>query len=797
MPQIVSQNLDNAKLEVQDLLKSFAESGGFSPEILAPAFGSDVNAEELQRLSQQFAQRDFSSWPGIEIRSGAELGGARGVYVLDQDKIYLARELIESAASQEIVALLLEEIGHGIDARINTTDSAGDEGAIFSALLRGEDLSAAALAALHQEDDTVELVIDGETLTGEANTLTVNTLTDVVNATDGVTSLREALVSAVSGDTITFAKSLRGGIITLGGSQLEITKSLTIDGDINDDGVGDITIDGNGESRVLLVDDGNNDSSRNVFLDGLTIFGGTVTSSTGGGISNSEFLSISNSTVSRNSAEYGGGIDNHGTLTITNSIINGNSANYYGGGIYNDGTLTITSSAISSNSANHQGGGIYNNSTLTITSSTISGNSTNNHGGGINNYSTLTITNSTISGNSADEGGGIINKLYSTTSLESTIVADNTAGTGTPDIFNDGSSITVTASNSLIENGTITQDLGNNITGQDPLLDPNGLQDNGGPTQTIALQENSPAINAGSNPLGLTTDQRGEGRTIGGGTDIGAYEVEPPFGEYGTLNNLNHDWQTITLNESYTNPVVIVGDPTLNGPDPAVVRLRNVDSNSFQLRIQEANYLNDRHAPESVSYLVLEAGDWILSDGTRISAGTHDSNRLTSSGFDSINLTGFDSPPTVLSQVQTFNESDWVTTRTQGQSSSSFQVALQEEEARNGGSHAVETIGWLAIDQGVANNGDTLLEGGTTGRAYTHSRSTVSFSQEFDSTPSVIAKLGSYYGADTANLRLDRITNSGFGVRVYEEKSLDSEINHTTESISFLALEGDSGFLTL
>lgn len=227
------------------------------------------------------------------------------------------------------------------------------------------------------------------------------------------------------------------------------------------------------------------------------------------------------------------------------------------------------------------------------------------------------------------------------------------------------------------------------------------------------------------------------------------------------------------------------------------MRIRNVYSNSFELRLQEPSYEDGRHAQESVSYLVIEAGDWTLEDGTRISAGTHDSNRLTSSGFDSINLTGFDSPPTVLSQVQTFNESDWVTTRTQGQSSSSFQVALQEEESHNNDAHQEETIGWLAIDQEVTENGDPLLEGGTTGRAYTHSRSTVSFSQEFDSTPSVIAKLGSYYEADTANIRLDSITSAGFGVRVQEEQSLDSEILHTTESISFLALEGDSGLLSL
>lgn len=267
------------------------------------------------------------------------------------------------------------------------------------------------------------------------------------------------------------------------------------------------------------------------------------------------------------------------------------------------------------------------------------------------------------------------------------------------------------------------------------------------------------------------------------------------IGEYGTLK-LDHGWQTVTLNEDYVNPVVIVSDPTLNGSDPAAVRLRKVTGDQFQVRLQEPAYKDGQHTKEQVSYLVMEAGDWTLADGTRIAVGTYGSNRLTSAGFDSVGLSGFEAAPTVLSQVQSYNGSDWVTTRTTGQSAGGFQLAMQEVEAKNAGSHVKETIGWLAIEQGVASDGDTLLQGGTTGHSYDHNSGTVKFEDAFDAAPSVIAKLGSFHGPDTANVRLDDITATSFGVGVHEEKSLDAELNHTTEAVAFLALEGKAGTLT-
>jgi hypothetical protein len=145
-------------------------------------------------------------------------------------------------------------------------------------------------------------------------------------------------------------------------------------------------------------------------------------------------------------------------------------------------------------------------------------------GGGIAAYvnGLLIVQNSTITANSsATKGGGI--HLGQKATVESTIVQGNTAPMGS-DIFTPD---TVTASKSAfgsIDGIAIFDNDGGNLIGQDIKLGP--LADNGGPTLTHALLAGSPCINAGSNPVPLVSDQRGQGftRLISGVADIGAIE---------------------------------------------------------------------------------------------------------------------------------------------------------------------------------------------------------------------------------------------------------------------------------
>ena len=274
------------------------------------------------------------------------------------------------------------------------------------------------------------------------------------------------------------------------------------------------------------------------------------------------------------------------------------------------------------------------------------------------------------------------------------------------------------------------------------------------------------------------------------------------FAEWGTLS-INHEWTSVDLTNTYRDPVVIASDPTFNGSDPATVRIKGIDQSSFEIRLQEPNYMDGSHAYETVSYLVVESGDWSLNtSGTSLfSAGTVNSSKLTSQGFESVSLTGFSGIDyTVLTQVQTFNGPDWVTTRTKNLTSSSFQVSMQEEESLNGGGHINEEIGWIAIKEGYITD--------TSSNQYRSNYAEESnwlidhnvsngYIPTFVNTPiSILAKLGSYNGGDSSNVRVSNISGSDFYLRVHEDQSSDQEILHVDEVPAYLVLPGTSGSMT-
>lgn len=268
-----------------------------------------------------------------------------------------------------------------------------------------------------------------------------------------------------SGDTINFNCSGGSAIIPLN-QTLNINVAMTIDGSGQN-----ITLDGQNNVQPIYVGISGN-LVGNLTLNALTITHGL--SGRGGGLEN------------------GGG-----TVTITNSTFVNNDSSAFAGAIDNGGTMTITNSTITNNSAS-------------------------TYGGGISNENTMTITNSTISGNSAVSGGGGILLTSSTSlSISGSIVAENTSTNPNNDCANYGT-ITDNGYNMDSDSSCFTASTSKH---GNPQL--STLASNGGPTQTMALQQGSPAIDQVPLASCPPTDQRGNARPDDASEtacDIGAYE---------------------------------------------------------------------------------------------------------------------------------------------------------------------------------------------------------------------------------------------------------------------------------
>jgi CSLREA domain-containing protein len=321
--------------------------------------------------------------------------------------------------------------------------------------------------------------------------------------------------------------------------------------------------------------------------------------------------SVTNSVFLDNFAgERGGAILAAGTsFTVFGCSIADNKAGGNGGGISNFGTCNVVSSTIYGNASGHPAGGGFigagggieiASGTLTLTNSTISGNTTDESGGGIFNSATLNVTNTTVAGNVATgqaggppAGGGIHSLpmmvgMFSTNptvNIKSSIVAGNTSATS-PDMAGNVN----TSGFNLIgkKDGSVGFTAATDHTGTvalplDPKLDPNGLQDHGGATATIALLPGSPAIDKGTS-AGLTgnlaTDERGSGfprvfddgqignATGGDGADIGAFELQ--IAQPTRLANIS------TRLRVETGDNVLIGGFIITGPQDKKVIIRAI-----------------------------------------------------------------------------------------------------------------------------------------------------------------------------------------------------------------------------
>ncbi len=350
-------------------------------------------------------------------------------------------------------------------------------------------------------------------------------------------------MNAGSGDTIELEAGDYSTVASNGSAPFVVGTSVTIEADPNN--TAPVYLDGANTTSVVTVASG-----VTATIGGVTIENGSSSASTSGGA-----------------------LTNAGTLTISDSTVEGNTAQYGAGGVLNNGTLTVTDSAFIDNSAGSSGGAVRNGGTFTSAASTFIGNAAGSGGGAIDNFSSLsvsTVTSSTIVA-VAGQFGGVITAANGTFTEAGDVI---TGACVLVAVTDDGYNVVASATcDSSAATDVVDSSLASELAAS---------ASNGGSTETVALEPGNPAIESilnfttvGSSPsftLCPTTDQRGISSPNGLSCDAGAAQLQldsqsiifttsPPSGATYTGTNYSH-YDVAATGGASGNAVTFTVDPS-------------------------------------------------------------------------------------------------------------------------------------------------------------------------------------------------------------------------------------------
>lgn len=251
--------------------------------------------------------------------------------------------------------------------------------------------------------------------------------------------------------------------------------------------------------------------------------------------------------------------------------------------------------------------------------------------------------------------------------------------------------------------------------------------------------------------------------------------------------SVDHNIKRIQFQNTYRDPIVIVNSFSLNASEPGVLRVSDVDSKGFNVRVQEWDYLDGKHASETAGFLVIEKGRYILQDGTILEAGSFRTN-LTSSFKKVLFQKSFNVTPVVISSINSAKEIDAVSTRVRRITTSGFQHRMQEQESkyRTRESHRSERVSYIAWEPSSGKIENLQFEIGKTGDVVNHKNYKITFNQQFNKIPVFIGDMQTVDGGDTSNTRWSNKSKTSVDVKVHEEKSYDKELNHTYEVMGYM-----------
>ncbi len=290
--------------------------------------------------------------------------------------------------------------------------------------------------------------------------------------------------------------------------------------------------------------------------------------------------------------------------------------------------------------------------------------------------------------------------------------------------------------------------------------------------------------------------------------DFEVYDVSVPTvptgsGRLETVSaSADGNWTTVNTSQTYDSPVIACSVSYVNNTNPVVIRMQNVASNSFDVRLQNPGDLASV-VSDQVSCLVAEEGTWTLPDGRKMEAQLVNSTITDNSSSwvgQSVAYGQTYANPTVFGQVMTSNDAKWSTFWSRGSSAispaSPTSLFVGKEVAEDPDTNrANETLGVIIIDAGQGTldsvNYETITGPDTVFDI--SNPATYTFNSSFGSTPQfglvTQAAMDGGNGGWAYLFGSNGLTASGLTLIIDEDQINDSERAHTNEQVSYFVAE--------
>ena len=244
------------------------------------------------------------------------------------------------------------------------------------------------------------------------------------------------------------------------------------------------------------------------------------------------------------------------------------------------------------------------------------------------------------------------------------------------------------------------------------------------------------------------------------------------------------EWVRVHYSSTFEHPIVLAGPASFNNAEPGVICLRNVDTTGFDIKMKEWDYLDGIHPEEVVNYLVMEKGRHTLPDGSTVEAGTFTGRRKWSTvNFSEV----FSKIPIVLTTVATMNENDTISGRVKNVEFSGFSYYFREQED-NLNKHADETVHFIVWEPGEGNIGMLQYQVATTADIVTDAWGAITFPSNNSAQPLILAGMQTTNDVQPSSLRIKNLSTGGVEMKVEEEQSKDSEVEHSAESVGYITI---------